>query len=556
MSTLPAACAVLALALPALPGLAATPANDPQLAAHIDAILAANYPSDAPGAAVIVVKDGQPVLRKAYGLADVAHKKPMAPDMVLRLGSITKQFTATGILMLADEGKLQLTDDIRTYLPDFPDHGKTITIQHLLGHTSGIVNYTSKPDFVANMAKDRTLAQLIATFRDDPLEFDPGARFAYSNSGYILLGAIIEKVSGIPFDQFVAQRIFVPLHMDHTAYEGHERTAGTKALGYARDDKGFEPAPAISMTQPYAAGALVSTVDDLARWDAAVSSAKLLKAATWQQAFTANVLNSGERSDYGDGWFVGKLYGAVSQNHSGGIPGYMAHVVRVPSEHVFVAVLSNADGGIARPDQTANTAAALAMGKPYAQRKEIALPATQLDAFRGVYSLNEPNNSNNPVFRRAGDHLTMQFPGTPPVLLRAFSDTGFYNPASLAWVEFGRDKQGKVDRVTLHDVDTDRVHMRVADAPPERLAKKIDPAKFDAHAGRYQLMPNFVVALTRTGDRYFAQATGQNKVEVFAAGDDVFFSDAASLEMHFDPAKPDEFVLFQGGQNITAKKLP
>jgi D-alanyl-D-alanine carboxypeptidase len=558
MSKLPAACAVLALTLPALPVLAASP--DPALAQHLDAVISANYAPDAPGATVIVVKDGKTLLRKGYGLADVANKRPLTPETVMRLGSVTKQFTAAAILLLEEKGKLKTGDDIRIYLPDFPDKGKKITIEHLLTHTSGIVNNTNKPAFLTDMAKDFTLAQLIATFKDDPLEFDPGSRFAYSNSGYILLGAIIEKASGQPYDQYLAQHIFTPLGMTHTAYEGHERTSGVKALGYRAEGDTYVPALPISMTQPYAAGALVSNVDDLARWDAAIASGKLLTAATWQKAFTPYTLtagpNAGTQTDYGAGWSINKLYGMPMINHSGGIPGFMTHVLRLPSEHVYVAVLENADSGAVPPNEVAGPAALLAMGKPYHEHKEIALPAAQLDPYAGVYNMKQTDHDANVTFRRAGDHLTMQWPGSRVVSLRAFSSTNFYSPASLSWLEFGRDKTGKVDRVTFHDVDADRVHVRVGDAPSPHVAVKIDPARFDAHAGRYELMPNFILELTRDGNRYFTQATGQPKIEIFALNDDAFFNDQIGAEIRFDPAAPNQLALDQGGRKMLAKKLP
>jgi len=249
------------------------------LASRIDASIAPLYKADAPGSTIIVTKDGKTVFRKAYGMADTGAKLAMSPDMSLRLGSITKQFTAVAILKLAEQGKLSVGDDFRKYLPDFPDKGKTITIEHLLTHTSGIPSYTGLPGFRASMAKDVTVNELIATFKDLPLEFAPGARFAYNNSGYILLGAVIEKVSGQRYADFMATQIFDPLGMQHTAYEGFERNKVLAARGHEGRDGAFRPAAALSMTLPYAAGSLVSTVDDLARWDAAITAGKLLKPA-------------------------------------------------------------------------------------------------------------------------------------------------------------------------------------------------------------------------------------------------------------------------------------
>ena len=338
---------------------------DPALAARIDASVSRYYKPADPGATIIVMKDGRTVFRKAYGMADVAKRVPMTPDTVLRLGSITKQFTSTAILMLADEGKLSVSDDITRYLPAYPTHGKKITIEHLLTHTSGIVSYTGKPAFRATMTKDMTVAQMIDSFKGDKPDFEPGSQWRYNNSGYFLLGAIIEEVSGMPYAKFVEQRIFVPLEMNDTAYEGYERGTAARAAGHSGAWGRYAPNAPLSMSQPYAAGALVSTVDDLARWDAAVSSGKLLTAASWRKAFTAYTLDGGAPTKYGYGWMLDQIQGAPTIGHGGDINGFSAFALRLPSEHLYIAVLSNADSGLVEPQTVAEKIAAIAIGKPH-----------------------------------------------------------------------------------------------------------------------------------------------------------------------------------------------
>lgn len=318
---------------------------DREIVARLDIAIAKHYPAKQPGAAVIVVKNGTTIFRKAYGLADIAQGRTMTADMSLRLGSITKQFTATAILMLADQGKLTVADDIRKFLPAYPTGGKIITIEHLLTHTSGIASYTGMRDFVAHSTTDMSVGEMIDYFKDQPKEFEAGQRYSYGNSGYFLLGAIIEKVSGLTYADFLAQNIFTPLGMNDTAYEGHERTSVTHIEGYSQVKKGFVPSPVLSMSQPYAAGALVSTVDDLARWDAAISSGKLLKESTWKKAFTPYTLNDGTVIKYGYGWEIGKLFGLKIISHGGSINGFNSGVLRIPDEKLYVAVLSNAGVG-------------------------------------------------------------------------------------------------------------------------------------------------------------------------------------------------------------------
>ena len=328
---------------------------------RLDQLFAAAFPSGAPGATVIITQGGATLFRKAYGQAQQAPHLALEPGMPMRLASVTKQFTAVAILLLADEGKLSLDDDITRFLPAYPTHGNKITIAHLLTHTSGIADFTSLPGFAAIENRDLGVAQVIDFFKDAKPAFAPGQRWDYSNSGYVLLGAIIEKVSGQPYADFLAERIFTPLGMQDTAYEGRERSARRRVEGYHRGlFGGFKPAPAISMSVPYAAGALVSTVDDLARWDAAVSAGKLLKPASWQRAFTPCHAANGP-CDYGLGWSIGSLLGHVTQGHSGGIPGFSTHAMRVPDQQLYVAVLANTDNPAVDPGALVVKAATLVM---------------------------------------------------------------------------------------------------------------------------------------------------------------------------------------------------
>lgn len=519
------------------------------LASRIDAAITPYFKADAPGATVIVVKDGKTVLRRAYGMADTSKGVKMAPEMALRLGSITKQFTSTAILMLADEGKLSLEDDITKHLPDYPTRGKKISIEHLLTHTSGIVSYTSKPAYSETMTQDMTVARMIDSFKNDPLDFEPGSQYRYNNSGYFLLGAIIEKISGQSYASFLEQRIFQPLGMNGTYYEGFGKSRAPVAAGHTRTAAGFGAARPLSMSQPYAAGSLVSTVDDLARWDAAVSAGRLLKPASWQRAFTAYRLTDGKPTNYGYGWEVGKVQGEVMSGHGGGINGFTTHAMRFPEQKVYVAVLTNSDSGPANPGLVARKAAALALGKPYREFREVALESVALDAVTGTYAV-EPGVQR--VFRRSGDGLVMQRSGRPPLPVKAASKDEFFIPGGLDWFAFQRDASGKVTGVTVHHDGNAKVEARSGDAPAGRKAVNIASATFDGKAGRYELRPGFVMELTRDGDRYFAQATGQGKLEIFPMSETVFFSDQADAEISFEG---DGFVLKQGGRNTPARRL-
>lgn len=521
------------------------------LSFRLHATVAPYFPAEAPGGIVLVVKDGQTVLRRAYGMADTGKGVKMAPEMAMRIGSMTKQFTATAILLLADEGKLSVDDEITKYLPDYPTQGRKITIEHLLTHTSGIVSYTGKPGFAQRAPQDTTVAAQIDAFKNDPLQFEPGSTWRYNNSGYYLLGAIIEKVSGLPYHQFLEQRIFVPLGMHQTAYEGYERSKWPSAAGHSPLEHAFGPARPLGKNQSYAAGELVSTVDDLAKWDAAVGR-KLLKPATWQRAFTSYRLSDGKDSHYGYGWELTLIQGEPTIGHSGSTRGYRSYGLRVPSKGVYVAVLTNGDAGMVVPDVVARRAAAVAIGKPLPEFREVALDAAALDAVAGVYTF---ENGTQRVFRRDGEFLSLQRPGRGPLALRAMSADAFFVPDTADWFVFQREGgngAGKVTGVTYHQDGRALAHVRSGEAPPPRIVAKIADATFDAHAGRYQIGAGMVFEVTRVGSRYFVQPSGQRRVEIFPLSDTRFFSRDVDAEISFD-AQGLSFK--QGSRTMTGRRI-
>ena len=424
---------------------------------RLDAALAPMFKPDWPGATVIVTRDGKPVFRKAYGLADLPEKTAMQPDMQLRMGSVTKQFTAVSILMLAEQGKLSVKDDIRKHLPDFPDKGKTITIEHLLQHTSGIPNYTSLKKFKGLPDEHVTRAQVIDVFKDEPLDFAPGERYSYSNSGYFLLGVIVEKLSGMAYHDFIAKNLFEPLGMKDTAHEGFERSPKRRIKGYRLSGDKIVPVQDIDVTIAWAAGGLVTTVDDMARWDAAVSSGKLLKPASWRQAFTACSLPQDAPCNYGYGWNIGTLAGHKMIHHGGSIPGFTAQALRLPDDKVFVAVLTNGNGGAVNTPVIAYKAAGIAIGQPFPEYKAIALAPEALDAFVGTYV--GPDKVKR-VVRRDGDKLTMEREGRNAAPIMAHAPDRFFMEGSLANLEFQRGADGKVRSLLVRQPGADEIALR------------------------------------------------------------------------------------------------
>ena len=545
----------LLAALPLTPALAAS-AADVQLAQRIDSAIAPYYTANQPGATVIVTRDGKTLFRKAYGMADLAKGEAMREDMVMRIGSLTKQFTAAAILMLAEEGKLSLDDDITRHLPGYPTQGKAITIEHLLTHTSGIRSYTAMHDFRDRMHEDASVQAMIDYFKNEPADFAPGTRWTYSNSGYFLLGAIIEKVSGKPYPQFIAERIFSPLGMASSAYEGKEAGALRYATGYAQAGGKLAPSAPLSPTKTYAGGALVSTVDDLARWDAAIAGGKLLKATSWQRAFTPYRLTDGRSTNYGYGWENGKLQGEPMLAHGGNTNGFSTYAMRAPGQRLYVAVLSNAEYGVVQPDVVATRAAAIAIGKPLPEFREVAVDAKALEAYTGMYG---SEGAAPRMFVVANGKLVLKRQDRPGIPLLAHAQDAFFIDKSLTHLAFGRDAQGKVNQVTIHQDGMPTVLPRTGDLPAERKAVVLDGALLDTYAGSYQMAPGFVLEVRRDGEQLVGQATGQPPLNLLASGEGAFFVkqiDSASVRFEKGAdGKVDKLVWTQKGRARAAPRI-
>ena len=515
------------------------------------------YKADQPGATVVVMKDGKVLLRKAYGLANLSNKETLQADHVMRLGSITKQFTAVAILQLIEAGKITLNDPVTKFFPDYPETGKTVTIEHLLTHTSGIPSYTGKPGFVASANKDISVSGMVDSFKNDALEFEPGSTFRYNNSGYFLLGAIIEKVSGETYANYVAKHIFTPLGMNNTAHEGHERSQQARAQGYSQRTDSFEPSMKISMTQPYAAGSLTSTVDDLAKWDAAISAGKLLKADSWKRAFTSYKLKNGQDTNYAYGWGVGEFEKQPMISHGGGIPGFSTFALRLPKDKVFVAVLNNADGGLPQPEMIATRLAAAAIGKPIPEFKAINVDEKTLDQYVGMYRIDDKNRR---IIVREGTKLVMTRTDGPRTEMQAYAQNGFFKDNnSLLRVEFNRNAKGEVSEVVVHQSGNAVVHPKLNEALPEApKAFAMSDEQFAAFAGDYQIQPNFVLNVRREGNRYVTQATGQGPVSITPISADTFAAPDVGGQLKFEKdadGKVTQLILTQGGRNIPAKKI-
>ena len=325
------------------------------LAPRADEYLSAETRAGRFSGAALIARDGKVLFSRGYGFANAEHEVPNTPQTKFRLGSVTKQFTAMAIMILQERGKLSTQDPVAKYVPDCPDAWRDITLHHVLTYTAGIPNLTTFPDYRQTMMLPSSIASTVARFKNRPLEFKPGERFQYSNSGYILLGYIIELVSGGSYEDFLRRNIFEPLKMADSGYDHYEPVLKHRAAGYARPVGKSINAPYQDMSIPHGAGALYSTTEDLLRWDQALYTGQLVSQKSIETIFTPN------KNNYAYGWMVSEQFGRKEISHGGQINGFSSFIARYPADKVCVIVLSNF--GQTKPRQISLDLAAMLFGE-------------------------------------------------------------------------------------------------------------------------------------------------------------------------------------------------
>lgn len=359
------------------------------------------------GVSVAVVKNGRTILAKGYGFADLENDVPATAETVYRIGSITKQFTSAAIMRLMEQGKLSLDDTLQKFLPNFPTQGNRVTVRHLLNHTSGIKSYTSLgPKWQRVIRIDLATDSLVALFANEPFDFKPGDAWLYDNSGYFLLGMIIEKISGKPYGQYLKDELFTPLGLKSTIYCDQAPLIKHRAEGYAlRPDGQFINAEPLSMTQPYAAGSLCSTVTDLAAWTLALSSGKVVSPASYKLMSTPGTLNDGKPLTYGFGLGIGAVGGHRQISHNGGINGFISELHHYPDDSLVTVVLTNT--GALAAVQLERAIARRALG--IKDLPAVPIEASALERLVGQYAI---GNGRVRVFVEGG-RLRAQPQGAP-----------------------------------------------------------------------------------------------------------------------------------------------
>jgi CubicO group peptidase (beta-lactamase class C family) len=306
----------------------------PEILTKVDEYLKAYLERGQFSGSVLVAGNGQVLFSQGYGMANYELDVPNTPQTKFRLGSITKQFTALAIMQLQEKGHLNVKDSLAQYLPNYPN-AEQITLHHLLTHTSGIPNFTSFPDYLETMMLPLPVEKIIARFKDNPLEFQPGEKYQYSNSNYILLGFLIEQVSGQSYESYLQDHLFNPLQMKNTGYDHHSLLLKNRASGYSRREQQLVNAGYLDMSIPHGAGALYSTVEDLYLWDRALYTEQLLSKPSLETMFTPFL------DQYGYGFLISHLFNRKLVAHDGGVNGFVSDLHRYIDDDVFIVILSN-----------------------------------------------------------------------------------------------------------------------------------------------------------------------------------------------------------------------
>src|SRR6185503_5348131 len=474
---------------------------------------------------VLVAEHGKVIYKKGLGLANMEWDIPNTTETRFRLGSITKQFTATAILQLVDQGKIKLDGKLSDYLPDYrKDIGEKVTVHQLLNHTSGIPSYTGLPGFFQDVSRNPyKVDEFVKQYASKDLEFEPGSKFSYNNSGYFLLGAIIEKVTGKPYEQVLKENIFEPLGMRNSGYDHFDTLIQKRAVGYQKTADGYVNAPYLDMSIPYAAGSLYSTVEDLYLWDQALYADSVLSSTSKELMFKPNL------SNYAYGWTITKTSFDANVpviTHNGGINGFSTTIIRFPAEKNLIVMLDNtAQGGSI--DRLSLELTKILYDKPYELPKmsiaeKLAKTITDKGVAAGIAEYHDlkAKQANQYDFgedelNRLGYQLLQR--GKRDEAIEIFKlnveayPKGFntYDSLGEAYMVAGNKELAIVNYKKSLELNAGNTN---ATETLKRLESKAEPVatkSYDAFVGEYEVTPNFIVKIFKEGDKLMTQASNQ-----------------------------------------------
>ena len=522
----------------------------PPIGEVADTVLTRNRPDDDPALVVLVAQDGKVVWEGAYGHADREGETVATADTKFRIGSVTKQFTAAAILKLQEDGKLNVQDKLIKFFPDYP-RGDEVTLHHLLTHTSGIHSYTSERTFGGRVTSKIEVDDLIEEIKAYDFDFDPGDKWAYCNSGYMLLGKVIEIASGQSYADYLQQTFFEPLGMTNTGVYVNGTPYEHESLGYSYVGGKYKTAKPWDMSWAGGAGAIYSTTHDMMRWTEALFDGEVLNADSLQAAFTPVTLNNGKDHPYGYGWLIAKPRGLRKIAHNGGLDGFAAYLSRHPDQQLTVVGFSNAvpDG----PEYSAHEAGPI-LGdlflwdqlEPRTETEvDVTVDTTILEKYVGRYDY---RSAIMTVTLKDGQ-LYGQLTGQEAIEIFPKSETEFFARIVDASMEFVSDDDGKVKHVVHRQNGAEFEAPRLE----EVTYVEMSPAQLDQFVGQYSYGPLGTMTIERDGERLMAQLTGQPALEIrpIAADEFTWVDVAARIKFDVDDnGKVTSATHHQGGQAI------
>ena len=545
-------------------------------AAKIQEVLTLAHKYQQFNGSALVAENGKVIYKGGFGFANMEWNIPNTPDTKFRLGSITKQFTATLTMQLVEQGKIKLDAKISDYLPDYrKDIGEKVTIHQLLTHTSGIPSYTGQPGFLENVSRNPyKVDDFVKKYASGNLEFEPGSKYSYNNSGYFLLGAIIEHVTGKSYEQVLQENIFDPVGMKNTGYDHHDTIISKRATGYRKTSNGYTNASYLDMSIPYAAGSMYSTVEDLYLWDQALYMDKLLSAQSKALMYKPFLEN------YAYGWVVQSASFKQNGNdvqvirHGGGINGFTTTIVRFPQEKNLIVMLDNTGTGYLDP--LSDSIAKILYNQPYEQPKISIVSvlektilekgiATGVAQYRDLKAKESATyNFSEAELNQLGYQLLRT--GKPREAIEIFKlnveaypqSFNTYDSLAEAYVAVNdRElaKQNYKKSLELNPNNTNAVAvLKTLDTP----TVTIDPKIFDAYVGEYEVGPGFVMRIFREGDKFMTQATGQPAFEIFPESETVFSPRAFPAKLTFikdADGKVNSIRIDQAGRVTNGKRI-
>ena len=551
-----------------------TPAQDHFT--KIDALLKQYYDYGLFNGAVLVSDRGK-IYEKGFGMANREWDISNGPDTKFRLGSITKQFTATLILQLVEQGKIKLDGHITDYLPDYrKDTGDKVTIHNLLTHTSGIPSYTERPDYATDISRNTfTAADFVKKYASGDLEFEPGTKFSYDNGGYYILGAIIEKITGKPYEQVLKERIFDPLGMSDTGYDHLETILPKRATGYGKNPTGFVNSAYVDMSVPYAAGSLYSTARDLYKWDRSLYTDKVLTAASRDLMFKPNL------SNYGYGFAISETPVGNAKikviSHSGGINGFATLIVRLVDSQSAIILLSNVEATVSL-SRISRAITNILYDQPYdSPKRSIAETLMGTYAVKGTDAAIAQYRDIKATKANDYDMAELELTVLASRLLAANKPADAIQFLKLNTEAFPQSANAQVTLGTIYLRNGDKqsalnaakkaleidpksagalgLMQRIEGKP--QSTKSNDSTPLEKFIGDYPLTPDLLFTVTVEGGKLMGQATGQQKLELERESDLDFVMKVA--DAHFTFVKDDKgtvtgLILNQNGQRIEAKK--